>query len=1201
MGRLFETEAGSYHVNIAVAGLSADSSAPVPVPCGVPLPKGRITDPSQVVLRDAVGRQVPFQPTVTGYWPDRSLKWVNLGFLADAPAYVAEIGTENGGATDGPCIAAEEGFEVITITTGPLKLEVPKAGTTGFPGRVWIDRDADGVFSDSECVTEGGPLWVRLEGETEGTFRARTSSTDLEISGPFRATVRLQGRYVADDGAEIDRWLMRIHAYAGCDFLTVQHSFMNTDDVRSTHTMAVGLEFSMANPTGGAVSLGIDRDVLSATPSNKLSVVQVNAETPAFPKFDQFKPVCTVTADGETVARGAKSDGWLSTEGTSGRVTVGLRNIWQKHPGGFEVDVGRKTVAVMIVPDVGEPYDWLAGRKTEMRAMTGGPWRSFGDDGIGFTNELMIGFGSDADVERARATAFCAIPHAIVQPEWLEYTRALGDLPGRDREAFPETERQLDRIMEWLWRHTHEYFHWYGIAWGGIQTHYQPRSGHWSDLTERYAWLNGEADTNAGVLQHYVRTGSRKAFLLGRAMVRHDQDVGTSQRSGYGRRHYVYAWGQRGDWSHTFLFAPAIYYHLTACERTRDFIDLTAGVTEAAANRGSLMRNTHNVMRCALWLYEITGDERWKHKVEVIMARTLELQTEDGLFGKSGMMTNIYLFWAMELYDRMIGDEKVRQALLRCIDANITMPGRLEMDDYVHANGEGLAQAYRYSGGDRDYLWSGLRDLTTIRWTTLYERYDPVLRFPRCGYRVPGPDGDVRRDSFVGMHQVGQKLTKLPYLMWAARDAGLTEGVFSKVIDTGQMGVFMPGICRKEAVRWTDFETIALPGCNTAPLADDPFGIKCDLNMSGLPWGSTVVYSGVPFFLQPAAGEADDAIICLGGGESVRIPVGQAASNLYFLGQVVAYAGLEYERLVGKYRVEFDNGSVEVVEWRNVRNCEAFGLEHFSVVAPLAQAWAPHLFDAGSTVLVHINTLRVDTGGRAVKCVRFEAGDTNARPILLAMTVERAQPAAAIEPVAHVRFDRENDRCRVQPSNGFIQQNGFLESRGDVAEGTARLPMPESGSYRVEAVMESTQPLLVEIEDAHGTVVKGWQLLGEWPTGRSIQHIAFDASTPHDTGELALHIRAGRGSACYHCGEGGSKAWSLGWVYDPRLERWVVLREEYLPAVDEEPVGSVENPRDDGTVADVWYRRREKWLPADDTEVLFGPKWRIHEIIVWSR
>ena len=115
--------------------------------------------------------------------------------------------------------------------------------------------------------------------------------------------------------------------------------------------------------------------------------------------------------------------------------------------------------------------------------------------------------------------------------------------------------------------------------------------------------------------------------------------------------------------------------------------------------------------------------------------------------------------------------------------------------------------------------------------------------------------------------------------------------------------------------------------------------------------------------------------------------------------------------------------------------------------------------------------------------------------------------------------------------------------------------------------------------------------------GRSVQHIAFDAATPDDDCELSLHIRFGRG-ACYHSDEGGGVAWSLGWVFDPRLGRWVVLRPEYLPAMEEEAFQSAEHPAEDGTVSEVWYRKREKWLPVDDTEALYGPKLRIHEVVL---
>lgn len=38
--------------------------------------------------------------------------------------------------------------------------------------------------------------------------------------------------------------------------------------------------------------------------------------------------------------------------------------------------------------------------------------------------------------------------------------------------------------------------------------------GHWSNLTERFGWLNSESETQAAVALQYLRTGSRAAFRL---------------------------------------------------------------------------------------------------------------------------------------------------------------------------------------------------------------------------------------------------------------------------------------------------------------------------------------------------------------------------------------------------------------------------------------------------------------------------------------------------------------------------------------------------------------------------------------------------------------------------------------------------------------------------------------------------------------
>ena len=134
-------------------------------------------------------------------------------------------------------------------------------------------------FSGDDLVTEGGPLWIKLRGENEGKYFARIDGASLETAGPYRATVLLEGRYKTEAG-EADRWVLRVHAYAGCDFLTVQHSFLSTVDVRSTETMAVCLELSLLESVGDRIEVGVDGSSASTAASNTLSAVQVNAEKP---------------------------------------------------------------------------------------------------------------------------------------------------------------------------------------------------------------------------------------------------------------------------------------------------------------------------------------------------------------------------------------------------------------------------------------------------------------------------------------------------------------------------------------------------------------------------------------------------------------------------------------------------------------------------------------------------------------------------------------------------------------------------------------------------------------------------------------------------------------------------------------------------------------------------------------------------------
>ena len=264
----------------------------------------------------------------------------------------------------------------------------------------------------------------------------------------------------------------------------------------------------------------------------------------------------------------------------------------------------------------------------------------------------------------------------------------------------------------------------------------------------------------------------------------------------------------------------------------------------------------------------------------------------------------------------------------------------------------GLQHAY-LATDNLKYLWFGLRDLSLVRYQQLYERYDPIQRFPRTNHPYLGPDGNLRPDSFASMHSFGRLTSKIPHFLYAVKQAGLTD--YPKRIDTSIEGAFEPFAAAPGKVELGRFAALDLqPAANLAPLTVDPFGYvgkrpredeaangPQDYNLKGLPWGGTVVYGNVPFTLGRADTSKAKALICLEKGQSVIIPVGVAADRVHFFGQVLANGDFEYGQPAGRYVFEFEDGRQKIIEWKNLVNCEDWRMRHYSLSAPLALTWAP--------------------------------------------------------------------------------------------------------------------------------------------------------------------------------------------------------------------------------------------------------------------
>src|SRR4051794_22921129 len=54
-----------------------------PITCGLPWPRGRLTDPSRLLLEDDASRRIALQAQALDWWPDRSVRWVLLDWQAD--------------------------------------------------------------------------------------------------------------------------------------------------------------------------------------------------------------------------------------------------------------------------------------------------------------------------------------------------------------------------------------------------------------------------------------------------------------------------------------------------------------------------------------------------------------------------------------------------------------------------------------------------------------------------------------------------------------------------------------------------------------------------------------------------------------------------------------------------------------------------------------------------------------------------------------------------------------------------------------------------------------------------------------------------------------------------------------------------------------------------------------------------------------
>lgn len=500
-----------------------------PMLVGVPFAQGALGDVTNLrVMQD--GRELPLQVECAARWPDASVKWALVQFLADAPPQASapvrlEYGTAVRPQAPAPEPMLREEGDLVVCDTGPLRAVIDRRDFSLFR-ELSLDLDGDGAFSPAERIigpdTGGGLYVVDAEGK-EFVSRAPEEVT-VEENGPVRAVVRVRGRHAAEDGAELFEYIVRLIFYRGHSHVRILHTFGNdtlpdemTDiarlgvrlplRARAESAWLVGADFGPPGPDTETGAVGV------RGPDGWITARQVDLDRVEV----QTSPEPAVETGGfagraQRLREAIVNDGrWL--------LVCDIVDMAEQYPKGWALRDGVLDVLdVQLCPPLrGDEYA-DADPVTSDRLyyyLRDGVYRF--RTGVTKTHEINLALAPGGEWtddsfplrgQFVRDLAYCELP-----AEWYAQTGAAGLMTPRAEGEFEEYETFVERSFA-AFQALRERQAEYGML----------NFGDWWG-ERRYNWGNVEYDTQHVMLMQYLRTLDRRHLKRGVEAALHNRDV----------------------------------------------------------------------------------------------------------------------------------------------------------------------------------------------------------------------------------------------------------------------------------------------------------------------------------------------------------------------------------------------------------------------------------------------------------------------------------------------------------------------------------------------------------------------------------------------------------------------------------------------------------------------------------------------------
>jgi hypothetical protein len=684
-------------VPLEVENPSGDVLTGWPVTSGVPFPKGSLDSVGHMRLLDPQGKERPLQAQSLVRWPDGSVKWALVSFRADVPAeasagYALEYGTKVTPADVRTSLSVNERAEGVAIVTGPMRLEISKSAL-GLPGKVWLDKNGDGQFSDEELVCgEGKSRGHCVLADASGrqfTTLGPAEEITVEERGPERVCVLVKGHHVAQDGARLFAYEARILAYAGQKFVRLFYTFGN-DELKSDFTSLreLRLELPIA---GGATRFEMGSEakpiVKGATAGRTGPTHQ--GETAPSPLLFQDSDDHYRFAAGAAGAEGKRAAGWVRASGPRAAMTVAVRDFWQLYPKAISVDAQGIKLGIMP-PLADDQYDQQAKDPVKLvhhyYNLLGGRYKI--KQGQTKTHEILISF---ADDKSCGLDAFQQGVMAVAPSAWVCDSLALGQIAPTGTEWSTPYDGQMEKCVA-NYLKARDRGRDYGMM----------NYGDWWG-ERRFNWGNIEYDDAHVWMLHFARTGDMRAFLLGDRAAKHYGDVDCIHYSPYPSRlgaGYSHCLGHVGGFfqenpveggtlqggsspCHTRTEGLVEHYLLTGDRRSRD---AALGIAE---HFDGAWLNNYDMSNCRVpgWhivltmsLYQATADPFYLNAAKIIGRRAIERAHPDGGWrrclvpghcfdlprhrGEAGFMVGVLLA-GMKYYHEATGDPQAADVLVK--------------------------------------------------------------------------------------------------------------------------------------------------------------------------------------------------------------------------------------------------------------------------------------------------------------------------------------------------------------------------------------------------------------------------------------------------------------------------------------------------------------------------------------------------------